>query len=91
MPKGGATSLRDSTKDALVVRCDKCGRSGQYSVARLFAKHGDIGLPDLLAVLTGDCPRRLEKQFGDMCTARMTSAGRTNQAIDAGRNASPVR
>jgi hypothetical protein len=70
MPKGGATLLSDSANDALAVSCDRCGRRGRYSVARLLKRHGDIGLPDLLAALAADCPKRHANRFDDMCAAR---------------------
>jgi Transcriptional regulatory protein, C terminal len=38
--------------------------------ALLFAKHGDVGLPDLLDVFAGDCPKRHANRFDDTCAAR---------------------
>jgi hypothetical protein len=70
MPEGGATLLSDLARDALAVLCDRCGRRGRYSVAGLFERHGDIGLPDLLAVLARDCPKRIPNLFDDTCAAR---------------------
>ena len=70
MPEGGATLLSDLARDALAVLCDRCGRRGRYSVAGLLERHGDIGLPDLLAVLARDCPKRIPNLFDDMCAAR---------------------
>jgi hypothetical protein len=43
----------------LRVTCSKCGRAGQYSVARLIERHGvNAGLPDWRDSITADCPRR---------------------------------
>ena len=35
-----------------------CGREGRYLVGRLVAQHGDMGLPDVLALMMQDCPER---------------------------------
>jgi hypothetical protein len=41
----------------LRVHCDKCGRAGQLSVARLIDRYGlDTKLPDLLRLIAG-CER----------------------------------
>ena len=41
------------------VECRKCGRNGRYRKAALIKKYGsDIVLPDLLALLAGDCELR---------------------------------
>jgi hypothetical protein len=43
----------------LEISCSKCGRQGSYSVRRLVDWHGpDLGLPDLTAKLSADCPHR---------------------------------
>ena len=41
----------------LTIACTPCGRESRYLVSRLMAQHGDMGLPDLLALMTQDCPR----------------------------------
>jgi hypothetical protein len=33
-------------------------RKGRYNDARVKAKHGDAGLPDLAGILSADCPKR---------------------------------
>ena len=43
----------------LRIECSKCGRRGQYRLARLAAKHGaEIELPWLLHELASGCSRR---------------------------------
>ena len=71
MPRSGAITLSGVPKSTLAFVCDKCGREGRYSVARLFAKHGDIGLPDLTATISADCPRRTSADFYDRCGAKI--------------------
>ena len=40
------------------LRCEKCGRRGQYQVDKLLAKYGpDIAMPDLRHELA-QCPHR---------------------------------
>ena len=41
------------------VECKKCGRNGRYREAALTEKYdNDIVLPDLLALIAGDCDER---------------------------------
>ena len=41
------------------MECKKCGRNGRYRKAALIKKYGgDIVLPDLLALIAGDCDKR---------------------------------
>ena len=41
------------------VECKKCSRNGRYRKAALIKKYGgDIVLPDLLALIAGDCDKR---------------------------------
>jgi hypothetical protein len=54
----------------LEVACDRCGRRGRYRTARLVARHGaGMGLPDLLAELSRDCPNRASASLYDRCAA----------------------
>jgi hypothetical protein len=71
LPEEGAWLLRDYPGNTVRVDCPKCGRAGSYSLAALIACHGSrAGLPDLLSLLTADCPRRgALGQFGDPCAA----------------------
>lgn len=48
--------------------CEKCPRTGRYSVARAIAKHGaDLGLPYFLEAVSADCPRRALPHYHDRC------------------------
>ena len=67
MPRDGAMTLSDLPVDRLVVVCDRCPRRGVYSVARLMATRGDAKIPDLLADLSADCPKRLAMKWSDLC------------------------
>jgi hypothetical protein len=43
----------------LGVQCDRCGRKGRYSTAKLVAKYGaDATLQPLQEELTADCPHK---------------------------------
>jgi hypothetical protein len=60
----------------LEFACNRCDRRGRLSTARLVAEHGpDMPVPELLRILSADCPRRqaMERGFiADVCafTAR---------------------
>ena len=56
-------TLSDLAAPRLEVACEKCGRKGSYSVAKLYAERGDLKLTDFLAELTADC-RRVARQSG---------------------------
>ena len=60
MPSSGAFLLRDLPlgRPCRIV-CRNCDRAGQYHVGTLAARFGwDALLPDVLAKLSADCPRR---------------------------------
>ena len=43
----------------LQLECKRCGRNGRYRKAALIEKYvNDIRLPDLLALIAGDCELR---------------------------------
>jgi hypothetical protein len=55
----GTSTIRDFPTDPIEVECKKCGRNGRYRKAALIKKYGnDIVLPDLLALIAGDCDER---------------------------------
>ena len=55
----GTLNIRDFPTDPIEVECKKCGRNGRYRKATLIEKYGDnIVLPDLLALIVGDCDKR---------------------------------
>jgi len=61
MSNSGAVTLGEIASRLLMleVACSRCERRGRLSVARLIEQHGaDAKLPELRAVLAGDCPRR---------------------------------
>jgi hypothetical protein len=52
-------TIRDFPTDPIEVECKMCGRNGRYRKAGLIEKYGNnIRLPDLLALLAGDCDKR---------------------------------
>jgi hypothetical protein len=72
MPRAGAVLLSDLTERGLrtiEIACATCERRGRYGVLRLSAKYGDIGLPDLKATLTADCPRAAHVSPYERCKA----------------------
>ena len=60
MPRSSSSlTIKDFPTDRIEVECKKCGRHGRYPKASLIEKYGsDIVLPDLLALLAGDCKFR---------------------------------
>ena len=73
MPRSGAITLSDlDVPDGvahLTITCRPCGREGRYLVRRLMAQHGDMGLPDLLALMTVDCLKHHAAAIHDRCNA----------------------
>jgi hypothetical protein len=52
----------------LAVACSRCERAGQYRLDTLIARHGpDFGTPELLRLLSGDCPKRNSLSAYDLC------------------------
>ena len=60
MPRSSSPlTIKDFPTDRMGVECKKCGRHGRYQKATLIEKYGsDIVLPDLLALIAGDCEFR---------------------------------
>ena len=59
------------------VECSKGGRAGQYRVIRLMEECGpDTLMPELLAKISGDCPKRQAGELHDPCRARMPDLAR---------------
>ena len=70
MPRDGANLLSDVRVPVLTVVCEPCGRRERYDVERLTRQYGwDAKLPDLLARLTADCPKRGSVSVYDRCKA----------------------
>jgi hypothetical protein len=73
MPRHGAIIFGDLTGklDVLLVACEKCGRSGRYSVRRLIDQRGGDGkIIDWKDDIAADCPRRKAANYSDQCGAR---------------------
>lgn len=71
-PGSGAVLLRDHPGELVELECPRCGRAGRYRRAGLMQRFGPAaGMPDVLATLSGDCPRRGVGQYGDPCGARL--------------------
>jgi len=72
MPRERAIIFRDLVGKLGVLRieCDKCGRTGNYRLARLIAKYGlDAKLFVWTDELTADCPRKQARSQIDQCGA----------------------
>jgi hypothetical protein len=79
MPRSGSVTLGEiaGRLEMLRVECPKCGRAGQYRVMRLMKECGPGTLmPELLAKISGDCPKRQAGELHDPCRARMPDLGR---------------
>jgi hypothetical protein len=52
----------------LAVTCSRCDRAGRYSLDTLIARHGPgFGIPELLRLLSDDCPKRQSLSAYDLC------------------------
>jgi hypothetical protein len=53
---------------ALAVTCSRCARAGRYRLDTLVARHGpDFSIPELLRLLSDDCPKRKSISAYDLC------------------------
>ena len=49
------------------IACNRCDRRGWLRTARLLAAHGaDMPVPELLRILSADCPRRQAMERGQL-------------------------
>jgi hypothetical protein len=69
MSRQGSQTLSDVRQARLAVVCDRCGRHGDYAVARLKRERGDLRLVDFLAELSADCRRRSAVDLHQRCQA----------------------
>ena len=61
----GSLTLSEHPGDVVRLRCEKCGRAGQYQRAKLIERYGpDIRLPDLREEIA-QCERA--RQMHDAC------------------------
>ena len=70
MPNKGAILLGEVAQHltAVKISCNYCPRHGLASVARLIHEQGtDMPIPDLLRIMSADCPRRQAARIGDPC------------------------
>ena len=72
MPRSGSILLGDWIGKANTIEfaCGRCDRRGRVSVVSLLDRYGpDIAMPDLLADISADCPRRLNPSqvLTDLC------------------------
>jgi hypothetical protein len=52
----------------LAIACSRCDRAGRYRLDTLLARHGgDFGIPELLRLLSADCPKRHSLGAYDLC------------------------
>jgi hypothetical protein len=67
----GAVRLADYPAGEVVrIVCQPCGRAGRYRLSGLIARFGpDTGLPEVLAALNADCPRRRDWRQDGPCRA----------------------
>ncbi len=67
MPSGGSLSLADVAERTpdLAAACNRCDRAGRYRMSRLIEQHGaSCSVPDLLRLLSADCPKRKSVSVG---------------------------
>jgi hypothetical protein len=74
MPRDGSMTLADydAALVSINIACRKCDRRGRYRIATLIERFGgDKKLPDMIAEISGDCPRRQAMNVGirDLCGA----------------------
>jgi hypothetical protein len=65
-------TLSDMRKSVLGIECALCQRRETFDVESLKLQHGgDVKMPDLLALLVADCPKRQQRAFSvyDRCRA----------------------
>jgi hypothetical protein len=72
MPCDGALTFGDliGKLDHLEIACSKCDRLCRFSVRRLALQYGrEAKIPDWIALMTRDCPRKQAGHFSDRCAA----------------------
>ncbi len=70
METSGSITLGEAAEHTavLIVECTRCDRAGKYRLEALIARHGeDFGIPDLLRLLSEDCPKRKSITVYDLC------------------------
>jgi hypothetical protein len=67
---GGSITLGQVAEHTavLVLACSRCDRAGRYGMDTLIARHGPgFGIPELLRLLSDDCPKRQSLSAYDLC------------------------
>jgi hypothetical protein len=68
------------------VACSRCDRAGRYNLNTLIAPHGPaFGIPELLRLLSGDCPKRQSVSAYDLCGVHCL--GEVSTQVTAGARA----
>lgn len=70
MPLGGSLTLLELANRTAELRisCGRCARAGRYRLTSLIAQYGpDHAVPNLLSMLSHDCPRRASGSAYDVC------------------------
>ena len=76
----GSLTIKDFPSDLVEIECKQCGRHGRYRKAALIEKYGsDIVLPDLLALIAGDCDQRKALLGNRGCGAIYPALARTQR------------
>jgi len=66
----GSITLADVAERTavLAVACTRCDRAGRYQLHALIERHRPAcGIPELLRVLSADCPKRASVSTYDLC------------------------
>jgi hypothetical protein len=70
MGSSGSITLGEAAEHTavLTLACTRCDRAGRYNLDTLIARNGPaFGIPDLLRLLSGDCPKRKSITVYDLC------------------------
>ncbi len=68
MPTHGAILVGEVARHlaSVHIACNFCPRHGKASIIHLMHEHGpDMPIPDLLRILSHDCPRRLAARIAE--------------------------
>ena len=54
------------------IACNRCDRHGRLRLSGLLDRHGPgMPVPDLIRLLSADCPRRIANKMLDACGAHL--------------------
>jgi hypothetical protein len=74
------------------ISCNFCPRRGKASVGRLVQEHGpDMPIPDLLRMLSHDCPRRLAARIAEPCGVHLPELSEIFVKKPGGVGGNPLR